>query len=250
MTTTTSTTNLDALRAAVAEGERAEALLAEQERQRQVRNTAALAEAQQAWAVDLCNRAPALDADLAAQRKTALADLDAAVERDDIAAALQAWRREAAARFTQRSLNTVWREAHDTCQVGQAPREPGMRDHDADELLRFTAALDRSADRSAHNAAAVQADELLPEKPTAAPEELLPAPGADMHHTDTCPEPRVEVSQAPVGRRSFGTVARCLGCGASKVLSLPPEEPEEARARSIGAYVPGAGGSGTPGSWS
>lgn len=248
-TKTTETPDLAKLRAAVAEGERAMAVIAEQERARQERNTAALAAAQQEWAVDICTRAPSLDADLADQRKTALADLDAAVERSDLDAALEAWRREAAARFTQRTLNSVWHEAYASCGVGPAPRERGQREHDADVALRFSVALDGAAERSAGNAAAVLGDELLADKPTMPPDELLPPPGSDLHHRDSCPAPRVEVSTVPSGRRSEGKVARCLSCTASMVLSLPEPEPEDELARKIGNDWPG-NRPGTPGSWS
>ena len=244
MSTTTKTNtetvpDLDKLRAAVAEGERAEALLAEKERARQERNSAALAEAQRAWAVDVCNRAPDLDTALAGQRREAVADLDAAVERGDLGGALAAWRVEAAARFTQRTLNSVWHEAWATCGVGTAPREPSVREADVDEALKFTTALDGAADRSARNAAAVLGDDLVPEKPTMAPDELPPGAGV-RRHLDACPDPsRVEVSEVPSGHRSHGTVVHCLGCGVSEVLVPAPVEPEAERARRAGQYVPG-----------
>jgi hypothetical protein len=76
---------------------------------------------------------------------------------------------------------------------------------------------------------------LVGERPTALPGEVLAGPEATIAHAEGCPDPsRTEVTHPPVGRGSAGTVVRCISCQASRVVHLPPPEPEDAVAAAPG----------------
>jgi hypothetical protein len=235
----TTTPDLAELARQAEQGRRAAEALAAHERERLAGRTAQLQADQRDWDTDLCRRGPALDADLTERRQEATRALQAAVERCDLGAALDAWRDEAAARFAQRGLRDQWRQAQARTGTGTPLPEPSLRLDEADEHLGFLASLDRAATASAQVEAELVLDGLVTERPTAPPHELLPGPEAALEHAPRCPDPtRTEVSQAPVGRRSYGLVIRCTSCGVSEVLYQPPPEPEEAEAQAKGAPLP------------
>jgi hypothetical protein len=86
---------------------------------------------------DLTRRGPEVDADLTRKQREALADLQSAVGSGDLAAALAAWRREAAARYAQRSWRTAWRRAYDRTGEGATPPHESTRDAERDEAAGF-----------------------------------------------------------------------------------------------------------------
>lgn len=237
---TIDTTNETELADLAERGRQAAETLAAADLARREARTTALAAAQSAWDEQTCRRGPDLDADLADQRKVALQDLEAAVERDELGEALAAWRREAAARQAQRALRETWRSAHARCGVGRAPAPQSMRSHEADEAQSFLAVLSQAASRSAAAAAEDVAAELIGgERPTAVASELLPGPEAALAHAPGCQHPdRTETRTVPSGTRSQGKVLRCLSCSASTVLYMPPPEPEELEAQASRTGIP------------
>lgn len=227
--------DLDKLRSLAARGEAAAAELAAAERERQEQRTAELAAQQQAYDADLTRRGPQADADLEAQRDEALADLQTAVDEGDLSGALQAWRREASARYSQREWRHAWRGAFDRTGDGARPPLEGTREAERDEVLAFLPALAQATESGARLDADRIALTLVGERPTALLGEVLPGPEADLRHAEGCPDPaRTEVTHPPVGRGSQGTVVRCVSCQASRVVHLPPPEPEDAVAAAPG----------------
>jgi len=237
MTTTTETTAELEMARVADEGRRAAEQLAARQQARQQARGAALVAAQAEWDASLCSRAEGLDLELADQRRSAMEDLQGAVEVADLGRALDSWRAEASARHAQRTLHEQWRQAHGRCGVGPTPPAPSLRTAEADEAGRFLVALDRAAARSAELAAEVLAAELVGERPTAPAEELPPGPAEDLEHAPGCRGERVELATAPVGHYSQGEVMRCLDCTASVVVYQPPEEPEAVAARAKAAPV-------------
>lgn len=226
--------DLDRLRAVARKGQEAAERLAAAEHERQARRTAALVAEQREYDTDLARRGAQVDADLDAQRDEALADLQRAVDDADLGAALVAWRREAAARFAQREWRQAWRDAHERTGEGHRPPPPSLRDAERDEAAGFLQAVARAADSGARMDADGIALDLVGERPTALPGEVLPGDESALEHAKHCQEPRPEVSDVPVGRYSTGRVARCLTCQASVVLHLPEPEPEDEQAQAPG----------------
>lgn len=229
--------DLDKLRALAAKGAAAAAELARQELARQERRTAELAEQQAAYDADLCTRGPQVDADLDAQRDDALGELQQAVDNADLAAALTAWRVEAAARFAQRQWREAWRSAHERTGDGPTPPLPSTRDAERDDAAGFLPSIARAVDSGARFDADQLAHGLVGERPVALPGETLPGEVESLQHADGCTDPRPDVSHPSVGRRSAGRVVRCLTCSASKVLHLPEVEPEDVQAAAPGPEI-------------
>lgn len=237
--TTTVDASREQLQRLAEEGRRAGEALAAADQRGLERRTAELAAEQEAYDLDLCRRAPELDAELARQRREATTDLQAAVDATDLERALSAWRREASARFAQRDLRDAWAGAHQRCGLGTAPAEPSLHQADEDTRLSFLASLDRAADASARIDAEVEAARLVGDRPSALASDVLPGPEATLAHAPSCPDPaRTEVASVPAGSRSTGTTIRCLACSASRALYVPPPEPEELAAAQRGKALP------------
>jgi hypothetical protein len=228
MTTTAPSTDdldLDRLRAVAEEGRRADEVLAAAERARQEARTAELAAQQQAYDADLTTRGPQVDADLDREQDDALADVQRAVDEGDLGAAVQAWRRSAAARFAQRDWRAAWRLAHGRTGEGATPPPESTRDAERDVHAGLLPTLARAADSGARLDADALALALVGERPTALAGEVLPGPEGALQHTEGCPDPsRTEVTHPPVGRNSQGTVVRCISCQASHVAHRPPPD--------------------------
>lgn len=239
-TKTAPTADLDLakLRNLAVRGQEAAAELAAVELSRQEARTAELAAQQSAYDADLCRRGPEVDADLDRQRDDALAALQSAVDGADLGAALVSWRREAAARYAQREFRQAWRDARTRTGEGPVPPPPSERDAERDELAGFVPAVARAVESGARLDADGLAVTLVGERPYALPGEVLPGEAASLLHELGCPDTsRVEVVESPVGRYSAGRVARCMSCGASAVLHLPPVEAEDIEAAAPGAAV-------------
>lgn len=229
---------LGKLRSLARKGEQAAETLAAAELARQQQRTAELEREQAAYDLDLIRRSREVDVDLDRQRDDALAELQIAVDGADLGAALVSWRREAAARYAQRSWRAAWRDAHARTGAGPTPPPPSERDAERDELAGFVPAVARAVESGARLDADVLAVDLVGERPTALPGEVLPGEAASLLHAMDCPDPsRVEVTEPPAGRYSAGRVARCMSCGASAVLHLPPVEAEDIEAAAPGAAV-------------
>lgn len=239
MTTTTAPTaddlDLDQLRNIAARGEAAVAELAAAERDRRERRTAELAAQQQAYDADLSRRSREVDDDLTREQREALADLQAAVDTGDLAGALAAWRREAGARYAQRSWRRAWRDVHVRTGEGPVPPVESTRDADRDEAAGFLPALARAAEAGAREDAETTAGVLVGQRPYALAGELVPGREADIVHEASCPDPaRTETTHPPVGRESQGTVVRCMSCAASVLVRRPPVEAEDVEAATPG----------------
>ena len=238
LTTTAPTddlTDTDALREVAEQGRRATETLAQRERERQERRTAELEREQAAYDRDLARRGPDVDADLDRQRDDALAALQSAVDAADLGAALQAWRLEAAARFAQRDWRSAWRTAYSRTGEGPVPPRESTRDAERDEMAGFLVAVAQAAESGARLDADTLAADLVGERPTARPDEVLPGIESALRHSDGCSDPsRTETTHPPVGRHSHGTVVRCISCTASLVVSLPPPEQEDVEASAPG----------------
>lgn len=234
-TATTTTTDLDHLREVAAEGQRAAETLAAAEHERQAQRTATLAAEQGEYDRDLCRRGPEVDGHLDATRDEALAGLQAAVDDGDIGAALLAWRREAAARYGQRTWRQEWRTAHARTGEGPTPPAPSERDAERDEQAGFLVVLAQAAESGARLDADGLAMDLVRQRPTAVAGELVPGPEAALTHAEGCADPsRTETTHPPVGRHSQGTVVRCTSCQASRLVYAPPPEPEDVEAAAPG----------------
>lgn len=229
MTTTAPSTDdldLDRLRAVAAKGAAAAEALAAAELARQEARTAELAAQQREYDADVLRRARQVDDDLTREQRDALADLQSAVDEGDLASALAAWRREAAARYAQRHWRAAWRDVHARTGEGQVPPVESTRDAERDEAACFLPALARAAEVGAREDADATAELLVGERPTALPGELVPGPEADILHAPSCPDPsRTETTRPPVGRESQGTVVRCMSCAASVLVHLPRPSP-------------------------
>lgn len=235
---TTDQLDLDRLRAVARKGEQAAQTLAAAELARQQQRTAELQREQADYDADLLGRAREVDADLDRQRDDALAALQQAVDDADLAAALVAWREEAAARYGQRAWRQAWRDAHARTGDGPVPPLESTRDAERDEYAGFLPAVARAAESGARLDADAMAVALVGERPSALAGEVLPGEASSLVHADACPDTsRVEVTEPPVGRYSAGRVARCLSCTASKVLYFPPAEVEDEQAGAPGAAL-------------
>ena len=231
--------DVDRLRNAAEQGRLAAEALQAAELASRERRTVELAQAQADWDADLCARAPGEDGDLAGQRTEAQAELDAAAYAADMDRALEAWRRSRTARLTQRQLRDAWAQAHARCGLGRTPPEPSLRQAEDDEAHTFARDLDRALERAAQVDAEAALADLVGDRPSALPAELLPGPEATLKHAPACSDPtRTEVSQVPAGSHSMGTTIRCLSCSASRALHIPAPEPEEIEAAQRGKGLP------------
>ncbi len=165
------------------------------------------------------------DERLQAEYRAAHEQFRAAVLNSDIG---KAWLRARAAHWQRMGLVVTTNNA--AAVIGAQPvgevsfREP--------RLLEDVVAILDDAAKTSHDVALDEYEDARLEAGDAAAGAVgLGNPVEELQHAAGCPEERTEVVNVPVGWRSTGSVVRCVSCAATRVLSVPPPEPEEALAR-------------------
>jgi hypothetical protein len=165
------------------------------------------------------------DERLQAEYRAAHEEFRAAVLNSDIG---KAWLRARAARWQRMALATTTNNAASV--IGARP--VGEVAFSQPRLFEdVVAILDDAAKMSYDFALDVYEDARSKAGDAAAGAVGLGNPVDELQHAAGCPEERTEVVDVPVGWRSTGSVVRCVSCAATRVLSVPPPEPEEALAR-------------------